>query len=199
MNKKRLAIAGAGGIGAYLANFLYDYGLTRSQFPFSEWSWTVFDDDTVDTGNLLHQNFGEEELGRYKAEIVSERTGGIIRPELRFMTALDFPAFDVIFSCVDSMTFRRELYAYGFNNPELYWIDGRCSSRNIGVFNSRLSPKILKPTLSDSDERRGCLIAADKQNKISHVTPVIVAGIMAQTFLNHERNEDTSDQLLLVI
>lgn len=196
---KNVAIAGAGGIGAYLAGFLYDLGVNRAQFPFAKWKWTLFDDDTVDHTNLLHQNFTEDDIGRPKAEIVSERTARVIKPELRFMTAADFPNYDVVFSCVDSMTFRRELYNYGFSHPELYWVDGRCSSRNIGLFNSKVGEKVLRKSLSDSDERRGCLLAVDKEKKVSHITPVIVASMMAQTFLNHIRGVDTTDQIMLVI
>jgi len=196
---KNVAIAGAGGIGAYLAGFLYDLGINRAQFPFPSWKWSVFDDDTVDVGNLLHQNFTEEDIGRSKAQIVSERSASCITPVKRFMTAEDFPKFDVVFSCVDSMSFRRELYAYGAKHPELYWIDGRCSSRNIGLFNSRVGQKALQASLSDSDERRGCLLAIDKQKKVSHITPVVIASMMAQCFLNHLRGEDTVDQVLLYI
>lgn len=194
-----IAIAGAGGIGAYLAGFLYDLGVNRAQFPFTDWSWTIFDDDTVDSTNLLHQNFTEDDLGRLKAEIVSERTVRLIKPEPRFMTAEDFPKFDVVFSCVDSMTFRRDLYHYGFAHPELYWVDGRCSSRNIGLFNSKVGEKPLRASLSESTERRGCLLAVDKEKKVSHITPVIVAGMMAQTFLNHLRGVDTTDQIMLMV
>ena len=196
---KNVAIAGASGIGAYLAGFLYDLGVNRAQFPFAKWKWTLFDDDTVDHTNLLHQNFTEDDIGRPKAEIVSERTARVIKPELRFMTAADFPNYDVVFSCVDSMTFRRELYNYGFSHPELYWVDGRCSSRNIGLFNSKVGEKVLRKSLSDSDERRGCLLAVDKEKKVSHITPVIVASMMAQTFLNHIRGVDTTDQIMLVV
>ncbi|RTL07775.1 hypothetical protein EKK58_01120 [Candidatus Dependentiae bacterium] len=196
---KNVAIAGAGGIGAYLAGFLYDLGVNRAQFPFAKWKWTLFDDDTVDHTNLLHQNFTEDDIGRPKAEIVSERTARVIKPELRFMTTADFPNYDVVFSCVDSMTFRRELYNYGFSRPEFYWVDGRCSSRNIGLFNSKVGEKVLRKSLSDSDERRGCLLAVDKEKKVSHITPVIVASMMAQTFLNHIRGVDTTDQIMLVV
>lgn len=194
-----VAIAGAGGIGGYLAGFLYDLGVNRAQFPFAQWKWTLFDDDTVDQTNLLHQNFTEDDLGRRKAEIISERTAKAITPEYRFMTAADFPKYDVIFSCVDSMSFRRELYQYGFKHPELYWIDGRCNSRNIGLFNSKVGEKTLKASLSDSNERRGCLLQADKEKRISHITPVVIAGMMAQTFLNHLRGVDTTDQIMLVV
>ena len=196
---KNVAIAGAGGIGAYLAGFLYDLGVNRNQFPFNKWTWHIYDDDTVDIGNLLHQNFTEDDLGRSKAEIVQERTVNGIKAMPRFMTTADFPNYDVVFSCVDSMTFRRELYAYGWKNPNLFWIDGRCSSRNIGLFNSKCAQKGLQETLTDSDERRGCLLAVDKQNKESHITPVTIASMMAQSFLNHLRGQDTTDRILLYI
>lgn len=194
-----VAIAGAGGIGAYLAGFLYDLGVNRNQFPFTKWKWNIFDDDNVDIGNLLHQNFTEDDIGRPKADIVAERTGHAIKPIKRFMTADDFPNYDVVFSCVDSMTFRRALYDYSAKNPQLYWIDGRCSSRNIGLFNSLVPKKVLTESLTDSDERRGCLLGFDKANRTSHITPVIVSSMMAQAFLNHIRGEDIKERILLYI
>lgn len=196
---KTVAIAGAGGIGGYLAGFLYDLGVNRAQFPFANWKWKIFDDDTVDHTNLLHQNFTEDDIGRPKAEIISERTARAITPELRFMTTDDFKNYNVVFSCVDSMTFRKDLYEYGFKTPDFYWVDGRCSSRNIGLFNSKVGEKPLRTSLSDSTERRGCLLAVDKQKKVSHITPVIIAAMMAQCFLNHLRGEDTTDQILLYV
>ena len=196
---KSVAIAGAGGIGSYLAGFLYDFGVNRAQFPAANWSWVVFDDDTVDATNLLHQNFTEDDIGRPKAEIISERTARLLRPELRFMTKDDFDKYDVVFSCVDSMTFRKDLYHYGFRRPDFYWVDGRCSSRNIGMFNSKVSEKILLANLTDTTERRGCLREVDKKEKTSHITPVIVAATMAQCFLNHLREEDTTSQILLYL
>lgn len=196
---KKVAIAGAGGIGGYLAGFLYDLGVNRAQFPFANWKWTVFDDDTVDHTNLLHQNFTEDDIGRPKAEIIAERTARVLTPQLRFMTPADFKEYDVVFSCVDSMTFRKDLYTYGFANPDFYWIDGRCSSRNIGLFNSKVGEKTLRASLSDATERRGCLLAVDKAKKVSHITPVIIASMMAQCFLNHLRGEDTTDQILLYV
>lgn len=44
---KNVALAGAGGIGAYLAGFLYDSGVNRNQFPFNDWNWSIFDNDQV--------------------------------------------------------------------------------------------------------------------------------------------------------
>ena len=115
------------------------------------------------------------------------------------MTKEDFSNYDLIFSCPDSMTFRKELYQYGFAHPELYWIDGRCSSRTIALYHSKLPQKQLEATLTDSTERTGCLRAIDKKNLTSHVTPQIIAGMMLQTFLNLLRGElQTSPTVVMI-
>lgn len=193
----RIAIAGAGGIGAYFAQFLFDYGAVRNQLHFPVGEVVIFDDDTVDVSNLLHQNFTEDDLGKSKADIVAAKC--FMKAEKRFMTEKDFPDYDVVFSCVDSMKFRKQLYEYSWKHPELYWVDGRCSSRNVGVFNSRLSEATLKKFVTDDEERRGCLLAVDKANKVSHATPIVVASTMLQVYLNHLRGEDTLTPVTLVI
>ena len=193
----KMAIAGAGGIGAYFAQFLFNYGAERNQFPFPIGKVDLYDDDTVDVSNLLHQNFAEEHLGLSKAKIVAGRC--FMNPIERFMTVNDFANYDVIFSCVDSMKFRKELYEYSWQHPELYWIDGRCSSRNVGVFNSKIPAATLTKHITNDDERRGCLLAVDKEKKISHATPIVVASMMLQVYLNHLRDTDTNAPVFSVI
>jgi len=196
---KTIAIAGCGGIGAFLAANLFDYGAKRNQFRFTELTIDVYDDDVVDAGNLLHQNFSDEDVGKYKADIVAERCGGLVNAHKRFMTKKDFPNYDLIFSCVDSMTFRKDLYKYGFDHPDQFWIDGRCSSRQVGLYHSKLSQKTLEGVLSDSKERTGCLREVDKKNLTSHVTPQIIAGMMTQTLLNYLRGELQPSPVVLMI
>jgi molybdopterin/thiamine biosynthesis adenylyltransferase len=198
-NISRIGIAGAGGIGAFLASNLFDYGAKRNQFDFGGCAIDIFDDDIVDASNLLHQNFYDEDIGKYKAKIVSERCFDMVKAHTRFMTKEDFKNYDVIFSAVDSMTFRKDLYEYGFEHPELFWIDGRCSSRQIGLFHSKLERKALEKVLSDSKERTGCLLDYDKKNKTSHVTPQIVAAMMTQTFLNYIREDLQLDGMIVMI
>jgi hypothetical protein len=123
----------------------------------------------------------------------------MLNAQTRFMTSEDFPKYDVIFSAVDSMTFRKSLYEYGFEHPELFWIDGRCSSRRIGLFHSKLDKKELQKVISDSKERTGCLLDYDKKNKTSHVTPQIVAGMMTQTFLNYIRSDLQLDPIIVMV
>ena len=203
---KKIAIAGAGGLGSYLVQYLYDYGTNRGQYPWVDWEVDLYDNDTVDQGNLLHQNYTMDDLGKRKAEILAEKF--LVNPIYEFM-AVDskgkpdssvFKNYDFVFSCVDNMMFRRSLYEYGWETPDrLVWIDGRCSSRHIGVYNSFISKAKLQRTLSDDTKHRGCLRGVDKQNKVSHATPLIVAGIMTQAFLNYIRGNLPSDAIELMI
>ena len=196
---KTIGIAGCGGIGAFLIRNLFDYGAKRDQYPFTSMTVDAYDSDLVDASNLLHQDFTDEDIGKYKADIVAEKCLGLINAHKRFMTEKDFPNYDIIFSAVDSMSFRKSLYKYGFAHPELYWIDGRCSSRTIALYHSKLPQKQLEATLTDSTERTGCLRAIDKKNLTSHVTPQIIAGMMLQTFLNLLRGElQTSPTVVMI-
>lgn len=151
----------------------------------------------MDVPNLLHQNFTEDDLGKYKAELLGKRY--FMTPQLRFMEEKDFANYQLIFSCVDGMEFRKKLYQYGWSHPELVWIDGRCSSRSIGLYHSFVAKRQLESDLSDSKERTGCLRAVDKINKVSHVTPQIIAAMMVQTFLNVLRGEQATDKQVLYI
>lgn len=195
----RVAIAGAGGIGGYFARHYFDFGFNRRQFPITKWTTDIFDDDLVDHSNLLHQNYTEDDLGRPKAEIVAAQALGCLNPQLRFMTPDDFPNYDVVVSCVDSMRFRRDLYQYGHAHRELFWLDGRCSSRNVGVYSSVMPWKKLVDAVTDEDVRGGCLLEVDKRQQVSHITPVIAASLLLQLFLNHLRGEDTPVPLVLYI
>jgi molybdopterin/thiamine biosynthesis adenylyltransferase len=198
-NIAKIAIAGGGGIGSFLAANLFDYGAKRNQFDFGGCVVDIFDNDIVDASNLLHQNFSDEDVGKYKVNIIAERCIGMINPYTRFMTKEDFPNYNVIFSAVDSMSFRKELYEYGFIHPELMWIDGRCASRQVALYHSKLDDAALKKVISDSKERAGCLLAFDKENKTSHVTPQIVAAMMTQTFLNYIRGDLQLDPVVLML
>ena len=151
----------------------------------------------MDASNLLHQNFTEDDIGRNKVDIFAERYAA--NPIKRFMTTKDFKNYDVVFSCVDSMSFRKELYNYGWEHPELFWIDGRCSSRQIGCYHSKLARASIETDLTDSKARTGCLLEFDKKAKTSHVTPQIIAGIMTQTFLNYLRDDLQTEKLVLLV
>lgn len=195
---KKIAIAGAGGLGSHLTAFLYDYGVNRNQFPFAEMEIDVYDDDTVDTKNLLHQNFSTSDLNKPKVKSLEDRY--FITGHERMMTVEDFKKYDLIFSCVDSMVFRTELYKWSWENPKgAFWIDGRCESKTGCLFTKDVAKEELEKMLSESKERTGCLRAAEKAANISHLTPVIVAARMGQVFLNYTRGENVKVNSIFMV
>lgn len=195
---KKIAIAGAGGLGSHLAHFLYDFGVNRNQFDFVSFDIDQFDDDTVDTKNLLHQNFTQDDLNKPKARVMADRY--MVNAKERLMTKDDFKNYDLIFSCVDSMVFRKELYEYCWSNENSpFWIDGRCESRQACLFTKDVPREKLEAMLSDSKERTGCLRAYEKENNVSHLTPIVVSARMAQVFLNYLRGETTAVHSIFMI
>lgn len=195
----KIAIAGAGGIGSHLTAMLFDFGVNRNQFPFTDYKIDVFDDDTVDYSNLIHQNFSEADIGNSKVGSLAERY--VINPVARFMTKNDIPEYDVVFSAVDSMTFRKDLYEWSWQNPfaHTFWIDGRCESRQGAVFNKTNDRKHLEKVINENTERRGCLLPFEKQNQTAHALPIIVAGFMLQTFLNYIRGNKVLPEKMFMI
>lgn len=194
---KKIAIAGAGGIGSNLAHVLFDFGFNRKQFDYSSTDIDIYDDDVVDLKNLLHQNFGSSDIGKYKVKILEDKY--VINGIARRMNEEDFEKYDLVFSCVDNMPFRKSLYEYYWRNPhKMKWIDGRCTSRQGAIFNSGLPEEMLRTYLSDSTDEGGCLLEYEKENNISHTLPLIVAGMMAQTFLNTLRGQPTYRMVFMV-
>jgi molybdopterin/thiamine biosynthesis adenylyltransferase len=198
MQLNNIAIAGAGGIGSNLLAILFDYGFNRKQFDYLQTSVDIYDDDTVDIKNLLHQNFKIDDVGKHKVEVLEDKY--VVNGMKRRMTVEDFENYDVIFSCVDSMEFRKKLYEYSWTKDKgkLFWIDGRCTSRQAALFNSDLPKETLLPYIDDSKEEGGCLLAYEKEQNISHAIPIIVAGMMVQTFLNKLRGQATYKNIFMI-
>ncbi len=194
----KIAIAGAGGIGSNLLSIFFDYGFNRKQFDYAALEVDIFDDDTVDLKNLLHQNFKLEDVGKYKVNVLEEKY--VVNGVKKRMTEKDFKKYDMIFSCVDSMPFRKSLYEYGWSvgKEKLFWVDGRCTSRQGALFNSDLPKEQLQPYVDSSQEEGGCLLAYEKEQNISHTIPTIVAGMMVQTFLNKLRGQQTFRSVFMV-
>ena len=195
---KKIGIAGAGGIGSHLAGMLFDFGANRNQFPFTDYQIDIYDDDVVDTKNLLHQNFRDEDLHTMKVESIANRF--LLTPHQRFMTVEDFPNYDLIFCGVDSMVFRKSLYEWSWDNPQgAFWIDGRCESRQGCVFNKTNPRSTLERFLSDSQERTGCLLKYEKENNIAHTLPITVASMMVQVFLNYLRGVTPLEKIWFMV
>lgn len=186
INPKKIAIAGAGGIGSNLLAIFFDYGFNRKQFDYVNMDVDIYDDDTVDVKNLLHQNFKVDDIGKHKVSVLEDKY--VVNGIKQRMTENDFDKYDVVFSCVDNMPFRKSLYEYGWKHPDrLFWVDGRCTSRQGAVYNSDLAKDALLSQLDDSTDEAGCLLAYEKEQNISHAVPTVVASVMMQVFLNRIR------------
>ena len=198
MTINKIAIAGAGGIGSNLLAVLFDHGYNRKQFNYSEIEVDMYDDDTVDVKNLLHQNFKLDDIGKHKVSVMEDKY--VVNGLKRRMTEKDFKNYDLIFSCVDSMTFRKSLYEYGWTKggDKLFWIDGRCTSRQGALFTSDMPKAALEPYINESQEEGGCLLAYEKEENISHTLPTVVAAMMVQAFLNKLRSQKTSKMIFMV-
>lgn len=198
MKINNIGIAGAGGIGSNLLAILFDYGFNRKQFDYAAMNVDIWDDDTVDLKNLLHQNFKFDDIGKAKVDVLADKY--VVNGVKSRMTPADFKKYDLIFSCVDNMVFRKALYEYGWTKgkDKLLWIDGRCTSRQGAVFNSKVPQDTLLKYVSDSVEEGGCLLAYEKEQNISHTLPTIVAGMMVQNFLNTIRGEQSFKSVFMV-
>ena len=183
MTFKKIAIAGAGGIGSNLLAVLFDYGFNRKQFNYTETEIDIYDNDDVSIKNLLHQNFKIDDIGKYKVSVLEDKYA--VNGIKKRMTEKDFGKYDLIFSCVDSMPFRKSLYEYGWSKGKgnLFWIDGRCTSRQAAMFNSDIPKEQLLPYIDESKEEGGCLLAYEKEQNISHTIPTIVAAMMVATMV----------------
>jgi sRNA-binding regulator protein Hfq len=168
---KKIGIAGAGGIGSNLLAIFFDYGFNRKQFDY---------------------------VGQHKVSVLEEKY--VVNGIKKRMTVKDFKNYDMIFSCVDSMPFRKALYDYGWvaGKNKLFWVDGRCTSRQGALFNSDLPKEQLQPYVDSSQEEGGCLLAYEKDQNISHTLPTIVAGMMVQAFLNKLRGQQTFKSVFMV-
>jgi molybdopterin/thiamine biosynthesis adenylyltransferase len=195
---KKIAVAGCGGIGSHLIHRLFDFGVNRNQFPFTDYTIDVYDDDAVDLKNLLHQNFEEGDVNESKAKIMANRYA--VNGKVQLMTKADFKNYDLIFCCVDSMVFRTELYKWSWESGnKTFWIDGRCESRMGAVFNKSIPQKKLEDMLSDSQERTGCLLKYEKENNISHAMPIVVSAVMLQVFLNYIRGDEKQPEKIFMV
>jgi molybdopterin/thiamine biosynthesis adenylyltransferase len=198
MKLEKIAIAGAGGIGSNLLSILFDYGYNRKQFSYMDVEVDIYDDDTVDIKNLLHQNFKIDDIGKHKVKVLEEKY--IAMGLARRMTEEDFSKYDVVFSCVDSMPFRKSLYEHGWKvgQDRLFWIDGRCTSRQGALFTSDMLRPALEQNINDSQEEGSCLLTYEKEQNISHTLPTIVAAMMVQAFLNKLRGQVTPKMVFMI-
>ena len=130
LNAHPIAIVGVGAIGSHLAEMLAKLGITRL---------TLIDPDEVDTVNLGVQGFYESEVGQSKVAAVNARLLGI-RHDIQMATWPEeyqpeqIASGSVIFSCVDSMKVRRQIFRHWREHDWPLFLDGRMAAESLRVF-----------------------------------------------------------------
>jgi len=186
---KRVLVVGAGGIGSWLAEHLYNLD-THGQFS-DNVSFTFADDDTVENKNLYYQNFFMEDIMDEKSESLSARYGfGSITSRIESEDQLN--GYEGIVCCVDNSKFRKLLFNYVDKNEDVYWMDMRSEGRDIAVFtkNKKNTLEVMLKTLPKDDVEDGsCQRQWEFENNIIQFGNRIVSSIGAQYLLNWVRGD----------
>lgn len=175
----KCAIIGAGGIGSFFIQLL-DKLIASDQLPDLE--FTCFDDDIVETKNIIYQNFDADDVDDHKAEALSFRYVNVHKYENKRVTSKDLKNFDLILICADNNKIRRDV----FNSGKTF-IDARCNGRTIGIY-SRDTDDYLS-TMTDSDDSSSCQYPYAIARKEIEVGNVIISTILAQGLLNYVRTD----------
>lgn len=156
-----VAIIGVGAIGSHLAEMLAKLGVRE---------FTLIDFDEVDEVNLGVQGFYERDVGRFKTDAVVDRLKAInnkIETEL-FKAAYE-PSMilsgSAVFSCVDSMKVRRQIFRDFREHDWPIFLDGRMAAESLRAFCIDRTPQsmeIYRTSLFPSHEahRESCTARA---------------------------------------
>lgn len=197
MERRRIAIVGAGGIGSYFCKEMYNFA-KHGQFGAYDIQIVVWDNDTVDVKNLKYQNFQEFDLGDNKAEVIGLRYDFDYETE-RIDKEITLDGYDIVIAAVDNSQFRKLLYNWAQKNSKAYWIDLRSEGRSIAFFTKHKTNTLKKmlETLADTpEEGTSCQLAYELKKGIIQQGNKIIAAIGSQLFLNYLRQEKSSSKFI---
>lgn len=192
---RKVLIAGAGGIGSFLAMNLHNSVVNKQ---LEDVEFHIVDDDTVDLKNIGYQNFNKIDLTDYKADAIALRykMHGSVK---RITSDKDFAGFDCIVGAVDNSIFRRLMFNYVFKHPEVYWIDLRSEGRAVAFFTKHKTNTLeaMLSTLPAEDTASGsCQLEWELSNGIIQNGNKIIASIGSQLILNWYRNDTNPPKLI---
>lgn len=192
---KQVAVVGTGGIGSWLAFYLYDL---EQNNQLKDVGFTFYDDDVVEEKNLPYQNFDIEDITDSKVESISARYG-FIGEEERVESVKDLKDFDCIVCAVDSKSFREDLFknCNSKNNP--HWIDLRSEGRTFVFYTKHKAndtEKMLATLPKEDAEEGSCQLEWELEEGIIQQGNKIVAAIASQLVLNWHRGVDSPPMLV---
>ena len=134
-------IVGLGGIGSQLTDLIAP--ALRSTLLLPEIRLHLMDGDVVEEGNLRHQRFTENDIGKSKAEVLSKRHHvgwdlPVIIHNNNLTSARQLEGYDIIVVAVDRQE-PRELV----HNSDTHWVDLRCRGDGWLLIDSDTNRNIL--------------------------------------------------------
>ena len=147
-NVKNVLIIGAGGIGTTLVDLLVP-ALERIQL---NTNITLMDGDVVETTNLGHQRFSQENVGIHKVNALFNRYSEIteyveltaVNENLR--NAEQLLGYDFVVVCVDRPEPRRLVHSL-----DVPWIDLRCSADGWMILSSDSDAALVEQMTPDHE------------------------------------------------
>lgn len=185
---RKVAVIGAGGIGSWLAFFLFD---SQKNDQFYDIGFTFYDDDTVEEKNLKYQKFERIDIMDYKAECISSKYGfnGVVK-RVTDLSILD--EYSCIICAVDGKEFRLKLFEYLEQHPGKYWIDLRSEGRACVFYtkhDSNSYEKMMGTLPSGEAEEGSCQLEFELAAGRIQQGNKIIATIGSQLVLNWVRGD----------
>jgi len=190
---KQILIVGGGGIGSWLAFYLYnlvEYDQLKGAYI------TIADDDTVDSDNLAYQNFELEDLTDLKSETLSAKYGFGSSTD-RIEKAKEFEHFDCVVCAVDNTKFRKLMFKTA-EKQDFYWIDLRSEGRAVAAFakHEKNTLEVLMATVPKDVKDGSCQLAYEKEAGIVQNGNKIIAAVGSQYILNWLRMQVNPPQFI---
>ena len=181
MNKKKILIVGAGGIGSFLIPLLDKVSL---------YNVTVADPDKVEVKNLTYQNFKKKEIDMNKAGVMDWNYPSVKQHiPYPILTDNQIKGFDLVVCCADNLDVRRLLYRSGVK-----WLDLRAQGRNCAFVTSMADPKMYDTLLAGPEGSFSCQGDTwDGSNQNVHFMQVVAAGMGAQWIQRFFAGDDVGD------
>jgi molybdopterin/thiamine biosynthesis adenylyltransferase len=186
----KVCVIGCGGIGSFLAQHL-DKLIELKQITNKKFNF--FDDDIVELKNILYQNFETSDIDSQKTEALSFKF-----PNLNFSNKRlkfhDLASFNMIILCADNNVIRNEAHE-AYKKLGIPFIDARANGKAIGIFSSDTENYL--DTIDDSTGSTSCQNPFQIQKKEIEYGNVIVASMLAQCILSHDRTKKLPNDLMI--
>ena len=193
---KQVAVVGTGGIGSWLAYFLYDLD---SHGQLNDVGFTFFDDDVVEEKNIRYQNFDIDDITDTKVESISARYG-FIGEDRRVEDPKELKDYDCVVCAVDSKSFREKLFnTFNIEDEGPHWIDLRSEGRTFVFYTkhkANTTDKMLKTLPSGDAEEGSCQLEWELSEGIVQQGNKIIASIGSQLILNWHRSENSPSTMV---